>query len=196
MQTDNINEIRIGKYTIDPVLFEKGFSEGCGPFSCESTCCEGGVYVDLHEKENIIDHHDMVIRYMDESQPKNSADWFDSDMEDDRDFPSGKTIGTKIVNDKCAFQNAEGMCSLQVAGTREGIGPWAIKPFYCVAFPITVVDGMLTFDDYQQGSSQCCSVVDANQATLIDSCKVELEFMLGGQGYTRLKEIRDQNTKH
>ena len=42
--------MRVGKYAIDQILFEKGFSKGCGPFACESTCCESGVYVDLKEK--------------------------------------------------------------------------------------------------------------------------------------------------
>jgi len=187
-----MNQLRIGKYIIDPVLFEKGFTDGCGPFSCEATCCEGGVYVDLHEKENVLDHRAMILNYMDETQPHDSSNWFEAESEDDQDFSSGKSIGTKIYSDKCAFLNKVGMCSLQIAGTKEGIGPWALKPFFCVAFPITVVEGVLTFDDYQQGSSQCCSVEDTNRSTLVDACKVELEFMLGEQTYQRLKEIQRQ----
>jgi hypothetical protein len=190
IQTNNIHQLRIGKYIVDPVLFEKGFTDGCGPFSCESTCCEGGVYADLNEKENILDHREMIFKYLDDTQQHNVNNWFEDTSEDDLDYPSGKSIGTMIYNDKCVFLNKEGMCSLQITGLREGIGPWAIKPFFCVAFPITVDEGVLTFDDYQQGSSHCCSVEDTKRATLIDACKVELEYMLGEQAYQQLKEIQ------
>jgi hypothetical protein len=54
--------MRVGKYDIDQILFEKGFSKGCGPFACESACCESGVYVDLKEKEPPTKHDGLIVK--------------------------------------------------------------------------------------------------------------------------------------
>jgi Protein of unknown function (DUF3109) len=184
--------MHIGKYDIDPILFEKGFLKGCGPFACESTCCAGGVYVDLKEKELILSHKETVKKYMDETQLADDTRWFDNDVEDDADFPSGKIVGTEVVNDKCVFLNKTGLCSLQIAGTEEKLGRWALKPFYCVAFPITVEEGVLTFDDFLNAKTSCCSLTDNKEATLVEACKEELEFVLGSSGYKTLSEMRKE----
>ncbi|MGA9407558.1 MAG: DUF3109 family protein [Bacteroidota bacterium] len=178
--------MRIGKYEIDPILFEKGFSKGCGPFACESTCCSAGVYVDLNEKELILSHKEVIKKYMDETQLTDDARWFDGETENDGDFPSGKIVGTEIINDKCVFLNKSGMCSLQIAGTEEKLGRWALKPFYCVAFPITVDEGVVTFDDFLYQKTTCCSFIDDRETTLVEACKEELEFVLGRTGYEEL----------
>ena len=178
--------MRIGKYEIDPVLFEKGFPKGCGPLACESTCCSVGVFADLKEKELILSHKDAVKKYMDETQTTDDSRWFDNEVVGDSDYPSGKAVGTEVFNDKCVFLNKSGMCSLQSAGAGEGMGRWALKPFYCIAFPITVEEGVLTFDDFQQGKTQCCSSIDTKETTLVESCKDELELILGHDGYDKL----------
>lgn len=178
--------IRIGKYEIDPILFKRGFSKGCGPIECESTCCSAGVYVDLAEKELILSRKETIKKYMDDTQTRDEARWFDSEVLNDNDFPSGQTIATEVLNNKCVFLNKSGMCSLQIAGTEAGMGRWALKPFYCIAFPISVEDGILTFDDYRQGKAKCCSVVESIETTLVQSCKEELDFVLGFEGYEEL----------
>lgn len=178
--------MRVGKYEIDPILFEKGFSKGCGPLACESTCCSVGVFADLEEKELILSHKEAVKKFMDETQTTDDSLWFDSDVLDDSDYPSGKAIGTEVFNDKCVFLNKSGMCSLQIAAASEGIGRWGLKPFYCTAFPITVEEGVLTFDDFQQGKTHCCSSIDTKVTTLVESCRDELERILGRDGYKEL----------
>lgn len=178
--------MRIGKYEIDPVLFEKGFSKGCGPLECESTCCSVGVFADLKEKEVILSHKETVKKYMDETQTTDDSRWFDGEVLDDNDYPSGKAVGTEVFNDKCVFLNKSGLCTLQIAGESEGMGRWALKPFYCIAFPITVEEGVLTFDDFHQGKTQCCSSIDTKETTLVESCKDELELILGYEGYKEL----------
>ncbi len=182
---------KISKYTIDPVLFQKSFSKSCGPFKCESVCCSSGVFADVKEKEVILSHKESIKKYMDETQTTDDTQWFEQHIEEDQDFPSGKAIGTNVHNNKCVFLRKDGMCSIQVMSTEQGMGKWAIKPFYCIAFPITVVDGVLTFDDYQDGKTQCCSLQstkDSHEQPLVDSCKEELEYILGKEGYQSLME--------
>jgi hypothetical protein len=127
---------------------------------------------------------------MDETQTTDDSQWFDEETLDDGDFPSGKTVGTQIFNDKCVFLRKDGMCSVQMLGKESGAGPWTYKPFYCIAFPIVVSNGILTFDDYQQGRTKCCSIVDEHATPLIESCKDELEYILGIEGYKELLSLR------
>ena len=53
--------IRIGRHSVDPVILEKSFASGCGPFACESTCCSAGVYVDLAERTNILAQKEIIV---------------------------------------------------------------------------------------------------------------------------------------
>jgi len=184
--------MRVSEYEIDPILFQKGFSKGCGPFACESTCCAAGVYIDLKEKELILSHKETIKKYMDETQLTDDTRWFDAEVLDDKDFPSGKTIGTEVFNDKCVFLNKSGMCSLQITGTEEKLGRWALKPFFCVAFPITIDGGVVTFDDFLYQKTTCCSFIDNRETTLVEACKEELEFVLGKDGYEDLTVLQKE----
>lgn len=181
-----MTELRIGKYKIDPLLFEKGFSKGCGPYQCETTCCSSGVFLDPSDRDVILQHMEEVKSAMDETQTTNDALWFDNTREEDLDFPSRYAVGTEVFNDKCVFLRKDGRCSVQVVSAEKYNDPWKIKPYFCIAFPISVENGMLTFDDYQQGKTQCCTIVGDTDATLVDSCKAELEFVLGKEGYEQL----------
>lgn len=185
-----MNELTIGKYRIDPILFEKGFSKGCGPYQCETTCCSSGVFLDPADRDVIIDHKEAVKLQMDETQTTNDAVWFDNRKEIDIDFPSGYAVGTEVFNDKCVFLRKDGRCSVQLVSVEQYNDPWKIKPFYCVAFPIAVDQGVVTYDDYQDGKTQCCSIVRDTDATLVESCKAELEYVLGAEGYRKLQEIK------
>jgi len=185
-----MNELRIGKYTIDPILFEKGFAVGCGPYRCQTTCCHSGVFVDVKEKETILQHQEQIKLKMDETQTTNETHWFEHRIEEDSDFPSGYSVGTEVYNNKCVFLRSDGRCSIQLVSAEQYGDPWKIKPFYCIAFPITIENGLLTFDDFQQGEAPCCSIADEAEIPLIDSCKAELEFVLGKDGYQQLKEYQ------
>lgn len=185
-----MTELRVGKFIVDPALFTKGFAKSHGPFACETSCCASGVFVDLKERDVIVGHKDGIKAHMDETQTTDDSRWFDDDIVDDQDFISGKTVGTQTHNDKCVFRRLDGRCSIQVYGQESGAGAWTYKPFYCIAFPVVVCDGVLTFDDYQQGSTRCCSIVDEHAAPLVDSCKDELEYILGKEGYEELLALR------
>lgn len=188
-----MSELKIGKYTIDPVLFEKGFSRGCGPYQCQTTCCSSGVYLDPKERDVILQHTEEIKLKMDETQTTNDSVWFDNVRVDDQDFPSGYAIGTEVHNDKCVFLGKDGRCSVQLVSAEKYNDPWKIKPFYCIAFPISVDTDLLTFDDYQQDKAQCCSIVSDTDSTLVDSCKAELEFVLGKEGYEELVVMKSNH---
>jgi Fe-S-cluster containining protein len=183
-----MTDLQIGKYKIDPILFEKGFSKECGPFQCQTTCCSSGVFIDPVERDVILQLKDEIKLMMDETQTKNDAGWFENIIEEDTDFPSGYAVGTEIFNEKCVFLRKDGRCSVQLVSAEKYNDPWKIKPYFCVAFPICIDNGVITFDEYQQDKAQCCSIVAETDVPLIESCKAELEYVLGKSGYQQLVE--------
>ena len=184
----NPDALKIGEYTISKELFTKGMVEGKGPFCCTATCCLAGVYADVAERDKVMSHVDVIRRYMDETQPHDPAQWFETRESDDPDFPSGRCVGTREVNDKCAFLDKKGHCSLQVAAVGEGLHRWHFKPLYCVLYPIEITEKIVRFDDLLQDDEQCCSVSEHFQVPLFQACKDELTYLLGEDGFQTMQE--------
>ena len=184
----NNTRLHIPPYTFSSELFEKGFSPENGPCTCTSMCCEGGVYADIREKDKILSHQEIITRYMDETQSKDVTQWFEEKESDDADFPSGRCIGTREINDKCAFLDKFGRCSLQRAATEEGMHKWALKPFFCILYPIEISNNVVSFDDMLQDDQSCCSVSDDFQIPLFEACREELMHLLGEEGFRTMKE--------
>ncbi len=175
-------------YTISPDLFRKGFPAGGGPCSCVSRCCEGGVYVDLKERERILDVKEQIKGQMDWSQTKDESRWFETEEMVHTDFPSGKCVGTQEINEKCAFLDSQGRCSIQLASIASGDHKWALKPLYCILFPIEITDNVIGFDDLLQEESSCCSIKGEFATPLFRACKEELVHILGPDGYALIEE--------
>jgi Fe-S-cluster containining protein len=188
--------LKVNGLTISPELFRKGFPSGRGPCTCTSTCCRGGVYADLRERDTIIAHRDMIRRHLDETQLSDESLWFESKELEDRDFASGRCIGTREHNGKCVFLDGQGRCTLQVAAVHEGMDRWAIKPLFCVLFPIEITDGVVSFDDLLQDDQPCCSVGDEFDIPVFRACRDELTHLLGVEGYRQLEAHYESLTQH
>lgn len=179
--------LRIKGLEIDAKLFRTGYAEGSGPCSCTSTCCSGGVYADVTERDAILGHAEMIAQYMDDTQPHHPAEWFDDDVESDPDFPSGRCVSTTVYNDKCAFLDSYGRCAIQRATTEQGMGRWALKPLYCILYPIEIEGGVVSFDPMLQDEEPCCTVTDRFHVPVFQACKDELTHLLGAEGYATLE---------
>ena len=107
---------------------------------------------------------------------------------DDEDFPSGRCQGTGEINKKCAFLDKNGRCSIQVAATEEGMNRWALKPLYCILFPIEVSDHIIAFDEMLQDDQSCCTIQEEFDVPLFRACKEELVRLVGEGGYMRMEE--------
>jgi malonyl CoA-acyl carrier protein transacylase len=180
--------LKIKQFSIANEFFEKGYPAGFSPCTCSSNCCKGGVWTDIKERDVILDHREMIAQYMDESQTKDHALWFEKHVSDDADFPSGKTVGTEVINDKCAFLDKSGRCSIQVASVENGMHKWELKPLYCILFPIEVSNNVVGFDTMLQGEDTCCTVSSVFETPLYQACKDELTHLLGEDGYRALDE--------
>jgi hypothetical protein len=184
------NEARplvVAGFTISTDLFTKGFAFGQGPCACTSSCCSGGVYVDLLEHEKILAHQELIQNHMDETQVKLPAAWFEQEVVEDGDFPSGQCVGTTVVNGKCAFLDGMGCCSLQSAASAEGLGRWALKPLYCILYPVEITNRVINFDSMLQNEESCCSVNNPFDVPVFQACHDELVHVLGEDGFAALE---------
>jgi len=183
--------IHIRTLKVDPVVFEAVFSRGCcSTQKCNASCCEGGVMVDLEERNTILRRADLIRKHMDVDQVQDAAGWFDEEVGADEDYPTGQATGTQTNEKGCVFLKNEGLCVLQVAAEAEGLSKHALKPFYCFAFPVTIKSGVLTIDDPDfMKSPASCSMNQGGMQSALDVCFAEFEFVLGCDGYTELKEL-------
>jgi hypothetical protein len=180
--------LRVGRYLLAPELFELGYARGCGPGACSTTCCKRGAYLDPAERDRILAHKDLVKAHMDESQSRDDALWFEPVEKSDADFPSGKCVGTAEIDDKCAFLDRRGRCSLQTAASADGMHKWALKPTYCILYPIDVSNDVVKFDFRLQSQRACCSVSALFEVPVFEACREELAHLLGEDGFAAVAE--------
>jgi hypothetical protein len=124
---------------------------------------------------------------MDGTQTTDSSRWFEAQVADDPDFQSGQCVGTQVINDKCVFLDAGGRCSLQKAAVAEGMHKWAIKPLFCVLYPIEVTNGIVSFDEMLQNEESCCTIGKSFDTPLFEACKEELVHLVGEDGYEAME---------
>jgi hypothetical protein len=186
----HIPELRVGE-----TLFTTKFASGCSVAACNATCCRGGVAVDLAERDAILAHSEVIVRHMQPHQARDPRAWFERREVRDADYPSGLRVDTRSTDDGCVFLDCAGLCVLQKAAVAEGLPKFHLKPFFCVAFPITIRGGALETDepDYTN-RPHCCSVVDSGSLSPLDVCQEELDFMLGPEGLLELRRVVRERT--
>ncbi|CUU04091.1 Protein of unknown function (DUF3109) [Candidatus Thermokryptus mobilis] len=186
--------VYVKNFKIDTIVFSAGFVPFCNVPVCRANCCYWGVYVDLKEREKILAHKDLILKFMDETQPKDVELWFEKEEWEDPDFPSGKCVGTNVYNDKCVFLTKEGYCVLQVSAVNSGMHQWALKPFYCCIYPLTFWEGALTYDDDHAEDLPYCGLraTHNHAGPVIEICKDEFIYVLGEDGYAELLRIYDE----
>ena len=187
--SDQDDLLELNGYWLSRELFETGYPAGGGPCNCTAACCSSGVLVDLHERDRILARSDIVKMAMDESQSLDEWEWFEGMEVEDTDYPSGRATPTAVIGDKCAFLTKRGKCSLQLAAVAAGMDKWALKPLYCVLYPIVVQNKVVIFDDLLQEDQPCCSVARSYETPLYEACREELTHLLGADGYGKLESI-------
>lgn len=180
----DIFEKRINNLKIDPRIFTLKF--GC---RCNGECCYFGVYTDLKEHETIMAIKDKIIDAMDDTQTKNTKDWFEIPQKDE-DFASGFAVGTELYKGKCVFLDKAGLCTLQKLAVAERKHKWAYKPTYCILFPFTVYEETFTIDDEHIERLSHCNKYPHDDATIYESCVEELRHFFGEEGFKQLEEFR------
>jgi hypothetical protein len=180
----------ISELRIDPEILLQRFSPGCSMCHCNGICCAEGVLLDLKDKERILVHADLIKQYLEPQQENDVHKSFDHNIEYDIDFPSGRCDGTAVRDGGCVFLDSKGLCTLQKTALAEGMNKFALKPFYCVAFPLVIDEHVLTMDDPDfTNRSQCCSIVPDGLITVLDVCREEFEYILGAEGLEEIEKV-------
>jgi hypothetical protein len=180
---------------VDPEILTQRFLPTCSMCNCDGTCCAEGVLLDVKEKEVILSHSDLIKKYLEPEQEQDTTRWFDNNIEHDPDFPSGKCDGTAVQSNGCVFLCSKGLCALQKTAMAEGMDKFALKPFYCVAFPITIDEHVLTtYEPEFTNRRQCCSIVPDGAMTALDVCREEFEYILGAEGLMEIDGLFDKET--
>ncbi len=177
--------VHLGELRIHENILGSRFPETCAMGRCNANCCQDGVWTDLVERDTILKHADLIRSCMDPNQEQDPARWFDPDIREDKDFPSGRAASTEVLNGSCIFLNSDRRCVLQKASENR---PLDLKPFFCTAFPVTIDHGELQIDDGYYHSA-CCTLADNGVLNVFDVCGSELRHVLGEEGFRELEQL-------
>lgn len=127
---------------------------------------------------------------MDAAQEHDPARWFDPEPSADSDFPSGRAFGTAVSNGGCVFLRSDRRCALQAASDAH---TGRLKPIFCWAFPVTIVNGLLCLDDPRD--APCCTPSATGGKTALELCGDELTVLLGAEGLEELRIHAEKETE-
>lgn len=109
-------------------------------------CCQYGCDVDLRERDAILAKADL-IRPLLNAEVQNKP-WFETDVEQDPDYPSGAVVRTEVHNDGCLFlaHDRRG-CAIHRASLEQGWDFHGVKPAICRLFPISYEEDTICIAD-------------------------------------------------
>ena len=187
---DYFPELKVGED-----VFNTRYDRSCSMSNCRGRCCADGVDLDLADRDLILKHAALIQAEMDETQDRNTANWF-QDQKSDPDFPSGSCVTTAIKSNGCNFLNKDGFCAVHAAELKAPPGTGYLKPFFCRAFPVCILNGTLSVDDEQCPDERgCCGPVKSGPLSIIDICSFELEYVLGADGLAELRTMAAERAK-
>ena len=199
-ETSSNEYLEFNGLKIDPIIFTQGFVPGCNLDKCGGQCCNWGVYMDRDFQPVIMEFENQIKESMDEFQLRDTSKWFEQELEEDSDFPSGFAIGTELyINSQgttqCVFKDKRGYCTLQVVGVKNGMHKWEIKPRYCVMYPITIIDNVMTCDNDHSEKLDYCGVHHEENftQTIFEAMTEEIKYVIGEEGYNFLNEHYKKN---
>lgn len=170
-------------------LFTSRFAASSDMSRCSAKCCREGVLVDITHRERILAEAALILEYMEPTQQRDPSHWFHEEEDVDLDFPSGRAVNTNAFDGRCVFLDSEKRCVLQRAEERSP----GLKPFFCRAFPIAIVNGRLTLDaTWCPSETQCCGPVARGERSTLDMCEYELAHVVGRDGVVELKSLASQ----
>ncbi len=197
--SERLASIKVRGLAVDELIFTQGFVDYCNIDRCGGGCCHSGVYADLGEQAVILEHANEIALAMDDTQDTNPETWFDGEIIDDADFPSGQAIGTQVherdggisgFTEGCVFLDKRHFCSIQVAAAKAGLHRWAWKPKYCILFPVTVVEGTITYDDSHSADLHYCGPKGTSNYvhSVYEAMREELQDFLGMEEFGKLND--------
>lgn len=109
-------------------------------------CCQYGCDVDLHERDAILARGDEIRARL--RAEVAAGPWFEDDVEDDPDYPSGQVVRSRVHDGGCIFlaHDRRG-CAIHRTALEAGWDFRGVKPAICRLFPISYEDDTICVAD-------------------------------------------------
>ena len=147
---------------------------------CADACCHYGVDIDAENVKRLELHAADIEAFTGISR----AAWFIEELEDDAEFPGGKSQRTATDEHGCVFLARHGRgCMLHGFALAKGLDYHDFKPIVSALFPLTFGEGTLTLaDEALDGSLVCLDVGERAYRGV----RAELEYYFGSEFVTEL----------
>jgi hypothetical protein len=191
---DDATNIVANGIAVERRLLESRPLRRCQLHECHAHCCSCGVYLTVEDARKVLAHEATVLPHM-PVERRDSAAWFDWNLEPDDDHPQGGTLAsTNVAPDathpakqSCVFLRPDRKCALQVASIANGQHPWHLKPFYCALYPLVFHEHQLILDDenlvYLEDGTCTRPACGGESVPLYRLLEVEMKLALGETGY-------------
>jgi Fe-S-cluster containining protein len=171
--------------SLDASVAGTRYAAGATTRNCDGHCCASGVSVDLTERDRILAHATLIEAAMDAAEGRDPARWFDAQIREDADFPSGHAVRTGLRKGACVFLDARKRCVLHAFSDATGL---VLKPFFCRAFPMTIEQGIAVLDpDAALRPLACCGIAAGGPSNVLEVCPDEMRLVLGPDGVADLQ---------
>lgn len=171
--------------SIDENMFSGKYFHRCmDNVSCHDCCCSYGCPVDIIEAARILSYKDDLERIL--GIP--SSGWFEHDIEQRAEFPSGIILKTRVNDNKCVFHdNKERGCHLHRLAIEKGFDPHLLKPMICFLFPLTWDGSYLHVSDFLD-ELPC----KGTGIPIFEAQGSELLMYMGDEFYREMVTIKEQ----
>jgi Fe-S-cluster containining protein len=175
--------------SIDENMFSGRYFNRCmDNTSCHDGCCSYGCPVDIAEAAKILSYKDELEQKL--GIP--AADWFEHDIEQRTEFPSGKIVKTRIIGNKCVFHdNGARGCHLHRLALDKGLDPHLLKPMVCFLFPLTWDSSYLHVSEFLD-ELPC----KGSGMPIFEAQSSELLTYMGNDFYKEMEIIKEQVLSH
>ena len=151
---------------------------------CHDTCCSYGADIDMDNVERV---KSLGKDFEDYAGLPASA-WFDNNVIEDGEFPSGAQMRVRAENRHCIFLNTKGRgCKIHSYCLERGLDYHVYKPFVCFLFGVTFEYGNLVpSNEIKDGSLICYG----DGPTLFEAARGEIEAFFGPDLVAELEQVR------
>jgi len=173
----------VGSFRLSPEFFTPTrLKYQCAVLGCDGDCCSGGVTATLYEVARIKAYADQLQAYL--VEPYDFDTW---------EIAHPSDIGTPVLNEEkpnqqCWFQRANRLCALHSLALDKGMPVPAIKPYFCLFFPLTLIDLDINVTEIAVDGKayETCLVPSDTETYLFKEFEQELRRVIGDANYDEL----------
>lgn len=173
----------VGSFRLSPEFFVRTrLRNQCAENGCDGDCCGEGVAATLYEVARIKAHADEIQSYLIESYDFET--W---------DLSHPADISTPLLNEnksgeQCWFLRRNRLCALHTFALDKDIPVPALKPYFCLFFPLTLIDLDINVTEIAVDGKayETCLIESERETYLFKEFENELRRVIGDANYDEL----------